>query len=227
LHAQRFETPEVAPAALTARSNVWRYHQRDTSRVLAHKRYAGQGRPTPTSPPKAIAWQMHAQVRPAQEVIEAHKQQRAGFVIGPNIPACHVRDAEVIRAYKAQSGVEGGFRFLKAPLLFVSSLFVKKPSRIQGLLMVMTLALLVYSLTQRRLRQHLAAHNETIPNQIHQPTARPTLRWVFQLLEGIHRVRVMVQGQVHDVIEGLNDVQINILRLFGDEVCRLYQISPG
>ncbi len=42
-----------------------------------------------------------------------------------------------------------------------------------------------------------------------------------------HRVRVMVQGQVHDLVEGLNDVQIKILRLFGDEVCRLYQISPG
>jgi tRNA nucleotidyltransferase/poly(A) polymerase len=38
---------------------------------------------------------------------------------------------------------------------------------------------------------------------------------------------VMVQGQVHDMIEGLNDVQIKILRLFGDEVWRLYQISSG
>ena len=93
--------------------------------------------------------------------------------------------------------------------------------------MVMTLALLVYSVTQRRLRQHLARQNATVPNQINQPTQRPTLRWVFQLLEGIHRVRVMVQGQVHDLIEGLNDVQITILRLFGEEVCRLYQISPG
>ena len=134
----------------------------------------------------------------------------------------------MIRAYKAQSGVEGGGRFLKDPLFFVSSLFVKTPSRIQGLLMVMTLALLVYSLTQRRLRQQLADHNATIPNQIHQPTERPTLRWVFQLLEGIHRVRVMVQGQVHDLIEGLNDVQIKILRLFGDEVCRLGSlVIPG
>jgi hypothetical protein len=66
-----------------------------------------------------------------------------------------------------------------------------------------------------------------VPNQIHQPTTSPTLRWVFQLLEGIHRVRVMVQGQVHDLIEGLNDVQINILRLFGHKVCRLDQISAG
>jgi hypothetical protein len=69
--------------------------------------------------------------------------------------------------------------------------------------------------------------DETVPNQISQPTARPTLRWVFQLLEGMHRVRVTVQGPVHDLIEGLNEVQSKILRLFGDQVCRLYQISPG
>jgi transposase len=120
-----------------------------------------------------------------------------------------------------------GFRFLKDPLFFVSSLFVKKPSRIEGLLMVMTLALLVYSVAQRRMRQQLARRNETVPNHIHQPTASPTLRWVFQLWEGIHRVRVTGQGQVHDLIEGLNEVQINILRLFGEQVCCLYQISPG
>jgi transposase len=138
-----------------------------------------------------------------------------------------VREAEVIRAYKAPSGVDGGFRFLKDPVFCVSSLFVKKPRRIQGLLMVMTLALLVYSRTQRRLRQQLADRHETIPHQIHQPTERPTVRWVFQLLEGIHRVQVRVQGQVHDLIEGLTEVQINILRLFGEEVCRLYQIAPG
>jgi transposase len=227
LHAKRFETPEAAHAALMALSTSWRYHQLDTSRVSAHKRYACKGRPPTTSPLKAIEWQIHAQIRPAQEVIEAHKQQRACFVIGTHIPASHMTDAEVIRAYKAQAGVEGGVRFLKDPLFFVSSLFVKKPSRIQGLLMLMTLALLVYSLTQRRLRQQLTARHDTIPNQIHQPTERPTLRWIFQLLDGMHRVRVMVQGQMHDVIEGLNDVQIKILRLFGEEVCRLYQISPG
>jgi transposase len=91
----------------------------------------------------------------------------------------------------------------------------------------MTLALLVYSVAQRRLRQPLAHRHETVPNHINHPTTSPTLRWVFQLLEGIHRVRVTVQGQVYDLIEGLNDVQINVLRLFGEEVCRLYQISPG
>ena len=156
-----------------------------------------------------------------------HKQVKACFVLGTNIGTRELCDTEVIAAYKGQSRVEAGFRFLKDPLFFVSSSFVKKPSRIEGLLMVMTLALLVYSVAQRRLRQQLAQHNETVPNQINQPTPSPTLRWVFQLLEGIHHVRVTVQGQRHDLIEGLNDVQIKILRLFGKEVCCLYQISPG
>jgi transposase len=227
LQAKRFETPGAAQAALAVLAKSWRYHQVDTACVIEHQRYAGKGRPTPRSPITSIAWQIRVQARPDQERIAWHKQQGACFVIGTNIDASQVSDTQVIQAYKAQSQAEGGFRFLKDPLFFVSSLFVKKPCRIQGLLMVMTCALLVYSVTQRRLRRQLSRQHETIPNQINQPTDRPTLRWVFQLLEGIHRVRLTVQGQVHDLIEGLNEVQIKVLRLFGEEVCQLYQISPG
>lgn len=227
LQAKRFETPEAAQGALAVLAKSWRYHQVDTARVIERKHYTGTGRPTPSRPIKSIAWQMRAQVRPDQERRECRKQQGACFVIGTNIAVSQVSDPAVIQAYKAQAQAEGGFRFLKDPLFFVSSLFVKKPCRIQGLLMVMTLALLVYSVTQRRLRHQLARQHETLPNQINQPTERPTLRWVCQLLEGIHRVCVTMQGKVHDLIEGLNEVQIKILRLFGEEVCRLYQISPG
>ncbi len=227
LQAKRFETPEAANAALDTLARSWKYHQVDAYSLSDHTRYACKGRPTPTTPIKAIEWQIQAQVQSNDEQIVQRKQHKACFVVGTNIDASQLSDAEVIRAYKGQAQAEGGFRFLKDPLFFVSSLFVKRPSRIQGLLMVMTGALLVYAVAQRRLRQQLVRQNETVPNQIHQPTQRPTLRWVFQLLEGIHRVRVMVQGHVHDLIEGLNEVKIKILRLFGEGVCRLYQISPG
>ena len=148
-------------------------------------------------------------------------------MLGSNIEADQLSDAEVIAGYKGQAQAEGGFRFLKDPLFFVSSLFVKKPSRIQGLLMVMTLALLVYAVAQRRLRQELARQNETIPNQINHPTNRPTLRWVFQVLEGIERVRIQVADQVQELITGLNAVKIKILRLFGAQVCHVYQLPSG
>ena len=74
-----------------------------------------------------------------------HMHVNACYVLGANIGARALSDPEVIAAYKGQARVEGGFRFLKDPRFFVSSLFVKKPGRTEGLLMVMTLALLVYS----------------------------------------------------------------------------------
>lgn len=227
LQAKRFETPTQAQDALSVLVKKWRYHQVSASELIAHQRYAKKGRPTADTPLKATQWQIHTEVRPDAERLEVAKQQGACFVLGTNIGAEELSDVGVIAGYKGQSQAEGGFRFLKDPLFFVSSLFVKKPCRIQGLLMVMTLALLVYSVAQRRLRRTLAHQNETIPNQINQPTNHPTLRWVFQVLEGIERVRLTVDGEVRDLITGLNEVKIKILRFFGEQVCHLYQLPSG
>ena len=74
------------------------------------------------------------------ETIERDKHTQACDVLGPHINANEVSATEVITASKGQSHVDRGFRFLKDPLFFVSSLFLTKPNRIEGLLMVMTLA---------------------------------------------------------------------------------------
>ena len=227
LQAQRFCTPAAAQDALAALAKRWQYHAMASSHLTEHQRYAGKGRPTPRTPLKAITWQIQVHVPADDTTIEQAKHAQACSIRGTTIAPGALCDTEVITAYKGQAHVAGGCRFLKDPLFLASSLFVKKPNRMAGLLMVMTLALLGYSVTQRRLRAQVATHQETVPNQINQPTTSPTLRWVFQLLEGIHRVRLTLQGQVHDLIEGLNDLQIKILRLFGNEVCRLYHISTS
>lgn len=225
LQAQRFESPEEAQETLENLAASWKYHQVGSGEIQAHLQYARAGRPTGDTPIKARSWQIQATIRPDEEKIAREKRRKACFVLGTIIPDTDVSDGEILSAYKGQSMVERGFRFLKDPLFFVSSLFVKKPSRIQGLLMVMTLALLVYSVAQRRMRRTLEVQHETLPNQIGQPTSRPTLRWIFQMLEGIHRVRIYLQGQVHSFLEGLTDLRRKILQLFGQNVCQLYQIS--
>lgn len=227
LQASRFDTRAAAHAALAPVAKTWKYHQVDSYELIEHKRYANKGRPRADTPCQAIAWQIQARVKPDAERIGYAKQLGACYVLGTNIEAAQLSDVEVIGGYKGQAKAEGGFRFLKDPLFFVSSLFVKKPCRIQGLLMVMTLALLVYSVAQRRLRHALARQNATIPNQINQPTSRPTLRWVFQMLEGIERVRMMVDGKIRELITGLNEVRIAILRFFGEQVCLVYQVPSG
>jgi transposase len=227
LQAQRFPSETTARAALETIAQRWRYHQIAQVALTPHSQYARKGRPTPQTPQKALQWQIHASVMPDSAKLTRQQQRKACFVLGTTIPATALTDGEVVAGYKGQSTVERGFRFLKDPVFFVSSLFVKKPSRLQGLLRVMTLALLVYSVAQRRMRHQLAQHHDTLPNQIGQPGSRPTLRWVFQLLEGINRVTISVQGHVTIVMEGLTTLRRKILQLFGQKVCQIYQISPG
>ncbi|HEX9868689.1 MAG TPA: hypothetical protein VGC99_08860 [Candidatus Tectomicrobia bacterium] len=153
LQAQRFPTPETAHEALAAVAQRWPSHQVESSHLTAHTRDAGKGRPTPHTPRKASAWPIQAHVRPAAEVLGYHQHLQAGCVLGTKISASELSDPEVIAADKSPSRVEGGCRLLKDPRFVVSSLLVKKPSRMEGLLMVMTLAWLVDSVTPRRRRQ--------------------------------------------------------------------------
>jgi hypothetical protein len=151
--AQRFATPEAATAALAPLAKPWTYPQVSHPTLVAPTHDACKGRPTPSTPIQAIDWQIQAQVQPQEEPIEPLKQAKAGCGLGTTLEANQLSDAEVIRAYTGQAQAEGGLRFRKEPLFFVSSLLVNTPSRLQGLRMVMTWALLVYSVTQRRLRQ--------------------------------------------------------------------------
>lgn len=80
--------------------------------------------------------------------------------------------------YTAQGvSVERGFRFLKDPLFFAHSLFLKKPERTMAL--IMTLSMLMYTLSERQLRQALTENNQAIPDQKGKPTQIPTVRWIF------------------------------------------------
>jgi hypothetical protein len=87
----------------------------------------------PQTPLQAIAWQIDAHVRPEDEALRSQPQGKACFVLGTNVCDSQYSDPKVTAAYKGQARVEGGVRILKDPLIFVSLLFVKKPSRLQGL----------------------------------------------------------------------------------------------
>jgi hypothetical protein len=61
--------------------------------------------------------------------------------------------------------VERGFRFLKDPMFFTASVFLKNPKRVAALAMVMGLCLLVYALGERMVREALAKADDRIRDQ--------------------------------------------------------------
>ena len=143
------------------------------------------------------------------------------FLTNPNVTDEDVfSDDEVLIEYKGQQSSERGFRFLKDPLFFTSSVFPNTPRRVAALAMVMALCLLVYTLGQRQLRQALADAEETIPNQLKKPTSTPTLRWVFQCFQAIHLLDLDRQQQ----ISNLDDTRLKILRFLGSPCQKYYLI---
>ena len=159
-------------------------------------------------------------------VISQELDQRSCFVLATNTSEQKLASADVIKEYKDQDCVEKGFAFMKAPSFFAEAFYIKSVARIQAMLVVMTLALLIYTVAQRRLRKWLSVNKKTIPHQIKKPTERPTLRWAFQIIEGINYVKVYaVSGQVQTVIQGLNDLKKLIISCFGEAVMKIYRIE--
>ena len=133
---------------------------------------------------------------------------------------------EMLAIYKQQSSsVERGFRFLKDPMFFADSLFLKKPARIMALLMVMGLSLLVYALAEHQVRTQLGGRNEMIPDQTGKPTQKPTIRRIFQMMEGIDILILERDGIRRRLLLNMTDVRWQIIRLFSAPVQKLYNLQ--
>jgi transposase len=192
------------------------------SQVQAH--YDGKGRPAKGTLPSRESWQVQATLRLDEEQLLREAQRRARFILATNVlDPNELSDEEVIGAYKAQSQVERGFAFLKDPLFLASSVFLKKPERIMALSLVMVVCLLVYRLAEGRLRQALAHTEQTVPNQLRQPTSRPTMRWIFACFEGIHLVSIRGPGRWTTQVHGLQPLHRLVISLLGLEVQQLYE----
>lgn len=225
LHAQSFKSETEALDALKKMCKPLKYYVLQEVEIEEHKKYLSKGRPGKNSPFE-LEYKIKCKFDKNLEQINQIVKEKACFVIGSNIPQPELGHLELLQAYQGQDHVEKGFGFMKSPICFASSFYLEKPSRIEGLIMVMTLSLLVYTTAQRRLRMALEHVDETIPNQIKQPSKRPTMRWIFQLLEGINHVVIRDGQQVKVMLEGLNELRRRILSLLGTSVAKIYQVKP-
>lgn len=160
-------------------------------------------------------------------IIEKILAQRSCYVIATNVSTSELSDLEVIAAYKRQyvSVENKGFRFLKKPGFFVNSLYLEKKSRTIGLVIMMNMALLVYSIAQRRLRKTLTETNQTLPNQIKQPIKNVTMQWIFDLMNGIYVLDFDENGKNINIVNGLSDLKKKIIRLLGKTTMEIYRID--
>lgn len=133
---------------------------------------------------------------------------------------------EILSEYKGQSGTERGFKFIKDDTFQVDSVFLKTPERIDALMMVMTLCLMVYGVSEYELHQSLQEKNETILSQIKKPTNTPSLRWVYFLFRVVNELTVTTGANVQKLVVNLNGILRKIIRHFGKRASAIY-LNPG
>ena len=192
--------------ALTAAADFAKtlpYHLLNELKINAKPHYQGQGRPRSGTKVSHYTYQIQSTLIENEIVIANHRNQVGRFILATNLldeersliaastvmmpPEKWTNDL-ILKEYKEQQTTERGFRFIKDPLFFVSRVFLKSTKRIMALAMIMTLALMVYSLGQRQLRRALEITQSTLPNQKGQATARPTLRWILQCFQSVHLI---------------------------------------
>jgi len=223
---KEFHNEEDAQNAAQELAKKWKYHKIGATEVVTQrkKKDGGRGRPQKDEPTLTL-YRLNVTFVEDKSAIEKETLRKGKFIVATNIlDREDLSDEEVLTAYKGQQHAERGFRFLKDPLFFAHSLFLELESRIVAMVMIMGLALLIYAIAEKKLREALAKEDETVPDQKNKPTQKPTIRRVFQVFEGI---TVLYSGSERVKVMNLRPIHLKVLSLLGREYERMYCTSYG
>lgn len=144
--------------------------------------------PTPTRTRYRLVWEVTEDTAGV-----ARLRELAGcFVLLSNVPIegeGAMDGTGLLKTYKGQYGVESDFAFLKDPLV-VNDVFLKTPSRIDALGMVLIIALMVWRLMERSMRTHVENTGTLLPGWAGRPTDKPTSFMMTTAIAGIMVARI-------------------------------------
>lgn len=118
-----------------------------------------------------------------QDAWEQARRKASRFVLVTTVPEewkdRRMDEKEILKLYKGQISVEMNFSFLKDPF-FTDEIYVKKPERVAVLGYLFLLALAIYRVFQRRVRQFITPERP-LKGAGGRKLTRPTGQAIFQL----------------------------------------------
>jgi transposase len=210
---KKFESAAAAKAILKTENKKLKYHQLNLVKVIKVLDKKSQN----------YVYKIQTTLWENTKIIATEKKRAGRFVLGTNLVESQQLSADdVLTAYREQQAPERGFAFLKDPLFFADSVFLKTAERIETMAMLMGLCLLVYKLGQRQLRLQLKQAQTGVKNQLGKLTDCPTLRWIFQGFQGIHVVVINGVKQISNLTK-----ERRVTLRFFPEKCQQYYFSSA
>ena len=222
---QVFQCEKDAAKALKVFTRKLSLHK-VTATIEELKQHKGKGRPGKGAAPMVVGYKINGALTKDEGKVQALLNTKGRFVLATNQGDRELLpDAAMLSEYKGQSKTESGFKFIKDDTFEVSSIFLKKPERIAALMMVMTLCLMIYGVSQYNLREALAAAKDTIPNQLKKEVASPSMKWVYRLFYGVQVVALTLKGLTREIVINLKAVTKKIIRYFGSRAMEIYGVT--
>jgi len=194
-----------------------------TARVEEIKKHTRPGRPKPGETAKIVGYQVSFELLKNEEKYEKAREKKGRFILATNqLDDSKLSSAAVLKEYKAQSGTERGFKFIKDDTFQVDSVFLKKPHRIEALMMVMTLCLMVYGVSEYELRQSLLEANQTVPSQTKKEIQNPSMKWIYFLFRSINELHISVGDHTKKIVINMNHLLKRIVSHFGKRAQAIY-----
>jgi len=184
-----------------------------------------RGRPPKEGPrPVNIYYDLSWEVVENEKKVSQMRERAGCFVLLTNVPAESLDAKELLRTYKGQYSIEANFSFLKDPLV-VNDLFLKTPSRIDALGMILVLSLMIWRLMERQMRLYLESENKMLPGWDNKPTNRPTSFMMSTVFQGI--MVAHLEGEVY-LLKPLSERQLRFLQALGlDEQVFMTKVNPS
>ena len=218
LMRQQFACDTDAHKALQQWLECQEFIRIDDANIIRHDKRAKRGRPG-VNDEVITTFQITGAIVTDLNLCFEAEQTKGLFILGTNDLSENLSMQFLLDEYKSQQAVERGFRFLKSPDFLTSSLFLKKPERIEALLMIMTCSLMVYAGIEHLIRQRLAEQDSYFPDMKKQPPQLPTARWVFFCFQGIS---VLIIDKTTEVVTNIIDRHKIILNCLGKPYWEFY-----
>ena len=219
LSKARFACETDARQALAALASSLTISMLTDPQIVTFDVFSHAGRPKKGELPLRVEYGLTSTLMDNDALLAERHAQAGVFILATNDIHSDMTMTELLAIYKQQQRVERGFRFLKSPDFLTSALFLKKPKRIEALLMVMTCSLMIYAALEHRIRAGLKIKQRSILDMKKKPTQTPTARWVFIRFMGIHELTL---ADTAPLITGIRDCASTVIDVLGDTYRQIY-----